>query len=349
MQIRKLITAFFINTILGLVFYSYLYYSEIGEFPAFFENWRLQIYILVGANVIGYLILLVNSLLSRIPFWLKKIGLRFVLGIIVNYATIIVSILILLWVYLKVTNLNISIPELLQDYNDIKIRVYILALVLDILFVVFDFLIYSYKYYSYGQVQNAKLERKQMQLQFEALRTQLSPHYLFNSLNTVSSLIYKDQHQTEDYIRKLAKTYQYILASDKIKLIPVSKEIDFIKDYCFLLNIRFGDAFRFEISINQELDQWFIPPMSIQILIENAVKHNVFDDDNPLKVFISTQNQSISVKNRVMREPANKESFKIGLSNIKKRYRVFTDKNIKVSKDTYFKVELPLIKPDWNG
>lgn len=349
MQIRKIITVFFISTILGLVFYSYLYYSEIGEFPAFLDNWKLQIYIVVGANMIGVLVLLVNSLLSRIPFWLKKFGLRFVLGIIINYVTIIVSIVILLWIYIKVTNLNTSIPELLQDYNEIKIRVYILVLVLDILFVVFDFLIYSYKYYSYGQVQNAKLERKQMQLQFEALRTQLSPHYLFNSLNTISSLIYKDQHQTEDYIRKLAKTYQYILASDKIKLIPLCEEVDFIKDYCFLLNIRFGDAFMYEINIDQGLDQWFVPPMSIQILIENAVKHNVFDDDNPLKVFISAQAQSISVKNKVMKEPTNKESFKIGLSNIKKRYRVFTDKSIIVSKDTHFKVELPLIKPDRNG
>ncbi|PLX16456.1 MAG: hypothetical protein C0597_07990 [Marinilabiliales bacterium] len=222
-------------------------------------------------------------------------------------------------------------------------------MVLDILYVVFDFLIYSYKYYSQGQIQNAMLVRKQMQLQFEALRTQLSPHYLFNSLNTISSLLYKDENHTEDYIRKLANTYQYILASDRKQLISLKDEIDFIQDYCYLLKIRFGEAFRYHIKIDEELLNWTIPPMSIQILVENAVKHNVFDDDNPLVVDIVSSNHMAYVRNKIMKSPANRESFKIGLSNIKKRYSVFTDKKVNVIKNDFFKVELPLLKPNKNG
>ena len=349
MQIRKIISIFFINTLLGLILYSYLYYGEIGEFPDFFENRGLLIYIILGSNLIGLFVLLVNSALNKISFWQRKIGLRFVLGIGVNYVTVIISVVFLLWGYLKITNLNYSINGLLEEYNEIKIRVYILVLVLDILFVVFDFLIYSYKYYLHGQVQNAKLTRKQMQLQFEALRTQLSPHYLFNSLNTISSLIYKDENQTEDYIRKLANTYQYILTSDKKQLISLKEEIAFIEDYCFLLKIRFGKSLQYQMDIDENLVEFLIPPISIQILVENAIKHNVFDDDQPLKVDIIASNNRVFVKNKIMKAPASRESFKIGLSNIKNRYQVFTDKQIKVIKDDYFKVELPLLKPGKNG
>ena len=134
------------------------------------------------------------------------------------------------WIYLEILAVEFTISTLPKEYIEIKQRIYILILVLDIIIVVFDFLIYSYKYYSQGQIQNARLIRKQIELQFEALKTQLSPHYLFNSLNTISSLIYRDTIQTENYIRKLANTYQYILESDKKQLISLNDEIEFIRD-----------------------------------------------------------------------------------------------------------------------
>jgi len=258
------------------------------------------------------------------------------------------SIFLLLWFYLIITDLNYRIKDLLEEYNEIKQRVYILILVLDILYVVFEFLVYSYKYYSQGQIQNAQLSRKQMELQFEALRTQLSPHYLFNSLNTISSLIYKDVNQTEEYIRKLANTYQYILASDKKQLISLEDEIDFIQDYCYLLNIRFGKAFKVSIEVENNYHKHMLPPISIQILVENAVKHNVFDDDNSLEVEIIAKDNIVYVKNRILKIPSSRESFKIGLSNIRKRYKVFTDKNIKIIKNDFFTVELPLLKSKTN-
>jgi len=349
MQLRKVISVFLINTISGLVLFSYLYYSQQGTFPQLLADWKLLTYIIAGSNFIGFSVVFVNSLFNRIPIWRKKIGIRFMLGIIINYITIIALTLIVLWIFLKINKLSYTLKTLLQEYNEIKVRVYILVLVLDILYVVFDFLIYSYKYYAYGQIQNARLAREQMELQFEALKTQLSPHYLFNSLNTISSLIYKDVNQTEEYIRKLAGTYQYILASDKIRLITLKKEIEFIKDYCFLLNIRFGKAFKAYIDVDEKSAECLIPPISIQILIENAVKHNVFDSTVPLEVDIITTNNHVSVKNKILKAPGNRESFKIGLSNIRKRYKVLTDKPVKIRKNEYFGVELPLLKSGNNG
>ena len=349
MRIRKIISLFFLNAFLGLILYSYLYYSQIGEFPKISEDWLLFIYMIIGANITGFFMTSLSWFFNRFSFWRKKIGLRFILGLVINYLSIFVIIYACIFIYLKLTQLNYSIRFLLEEYHEIAVRVYILILILDILLVVSDFLIYSYKYYSQGQLKTAQLSREQMELQFEALRTQLSPHYLFNSLNTISSLIYKDVNQTEEYIRKLASTYKYILESDKIQLISLKREIQFIYDYCYLLRIRFGKAFRVYIDIEKSYEKMLIPPISIQILVENAVKHNVFDDENPLEVDIIAKENSVFVKNRILKSPVNRESFKIGLGNIRKRYEVFSDKKIKITKNDFFNVELPLLKYEING
>lgn len=344
MQIRKYIILFFVNTVLGVVLYSYLFYSQTGAFPQIFGDWFLLSYIILGSNVLGFSIAIINSSLNKILFWQKKIGLRFIFGLIINYLVFIAIIYVLVFGYINFAKLNYSMNNLLEEFPEITIRVYILILILDILLVVSDFLIYSYKFYSQGQVKIARLQREQLELQFEALKTQLSPHYLFNSLNTISSLIYKDVNQTEEYIRKLAGTYKYILDSDQIPLISLKKEIEFVKDYCYLLHIRFGKSLRVYFDIQKIFEKMQIPPISIQILIENAVKHNVFDDDNPLDVDIITKKNSVFVKNKILKTPANRESFKIGLGNIRKRYEVFTDKRIRITKNDCFEVELPLLK-----
>ena len=344
MKVRKYIPLFFLNTFLGLILYSYLHYSELGEFPRFTDNWFLFSYLIIGANFIGFTLLFINSVLNKIQIWRKKPGLRFISGLIINYLTILSIIYLCVFIYLKLSGLNYAIKTLIEEYHEIAVRIYILTLILDILLVVSDFLIYSYKYYSHGQIKTARLNREQMELQFEALRTQLSPHYLFNSLNTISSLVYKDVNQTEEYIRKLASTYKYILESDKKQLIAVKEEIKFIDDYCYLLQIRFGKAFKVYIDVPKLFNEYLIPPISIQILVENAVKHNVFDDDNPLEVDIIAKENAVIIRNKILKTPANRESFKIGLGNIRKRYEVFTHKKIRIQKDKFFTVELPLLK-----
>lgn len=349
MKIRKIISLFIVNTSIGLILYTYLYFSQIGDFPKFSEDWFLFVYLIIGVNTIGFSITFVNSFLNKIPIWKKKIGLRFILGLAVNYLTILIIIYLCVFVYLNISNLNYTISALIEEFREIVIRIYILILIFDILLVVSDFLIYSYKYYSHGQLKTARLAREQMELQFEALRTQLSPHYLFNSLNTISSLIYKSEKQTEEYIRKLAGTYKYILESDKIPLIELEQEIKFIHDYCYLLHIRFGKSFKVSFDIFKHLEKMLIPPISIQILVENAVKHNVFDNENPLEVDIITKNNSVFVKNRIFKSPSERESFKIGLGNIRKRYEVFSDKKIRIVKNDFFEVELPLLKNEING
>jgi sensor histidine kinase YesM len=349
MTIKKIISIFLLNTLIGLLLFAYLYYSHLGIFPTWVDDWLSFIYVAIGANFIGYIISILNIGLNKIPFWKTKIGLRFILGLAVNYTSILLLIYFCLYCFVNISGISNSLGYVFNEYSEIVARVYILSMVLVILLVVSDFLIYSYKYYSQGQLKTARLSREQKELQLEALKTQLSPHYLFNSLNTVSSLIYKDQKQSEEYIRKLASTYKYILESDEKPLIKLKKEINFIKDYCYLLKIRFGDSFSFYIDVFKNCENLLIPPISVQILVENAVKHNVFDSESPLHVDIVTNNNSVFVRNKILKSPKERESFKIGLSNIKKRYEVFTDTNIKITKTDFFQVELPLLKSEFNG
>lgn len=349
MKLRKIISLFFTNIVIGLIIISYLFYSETGELPKLLKEWNHTLFAVLYANIIGFSVAFLNSLLNKIPFWRKKIGARFILGLIFNYAWILFIGYLCILIVENIAWLSFPYIAEIQDYPEVISRIYILLLVLVILLVVSDFLIYSYKYYSHGQIQNARLSRQQMELQFEALKTQLSPHYLFNSLNTISSLIYKDEKLTESYIRNLASTYKYILESDKISLITLKNEIRFIKDYCYLLDIRFGESLKVNFDIFKACESLLIPPLSIQILVENAVKHNVFDDETPLLVDVYTTNNSIVVSNKILKTPSNRESFKIGLGNIRKRYEIFTEKKVKISHDKIFKVELPLLKNENNG
>ena len=155
--------------------------------------------------------------------------------------------------------------------------------------------------------------------------------------------MYKDPALTETFIRKLAKTYQYILASDQKKLISVEQEIEFINIYFFLLQVRFDKSIQLNISVNSELQQKFIPPLSLQILVENAVKHNAITNDNPLIINIRSLSSTLIVSNNILKKPSDTESFKIGLENLKNRYQYFTDKPIRIINKEHFEVLIPII------
>jgi len=193
------------------------------------------------------------------------------------------------------------------------------------------------------QIESERQIRKQIELQFEALKTQLSPHYLFNSLNTISLLIYKDQQLAEKFIRKLALTYQYILDSHEKKLVPIKEEIEFIHAYTYLIKVRYEESFQIDIKIDPVIERALIPPLSIQILIENAVKHNVLSNEEPLTVTIKNNNSFLIIENNILKNPSTQHSFRIGHNNIINRYQYFTDKKIAITKSDKYTVQLPVI------
>ena len=179
---------------------------------------------------------------------------------------------------------------------------------------------------------------------FESLKNQLDPHFLFNSLNVLTSLIGENPNQAEKFTTKLSKVYRYVLEQRNKDLVPIQEELDFAKTYMELLRMRFEDAIEFNITENVSNPQLKIVPLSLQLLLENAVKHNVVSPSKPLVINIYEDNRSLVIENNINPKEAIGKSTKVGLQNIADRYGLITDRGVKIENNKKtFKVSLPLL------
>jgi len=190
------------------------------------------------------------------------------------------------------------------------------------------------------------LKRQNVESQMEILKNQVKPHFLFNSLNTVISVIPDEPDKAIDYIQRLSKVYRYILEIKDQKLIPLSEELDCIKDYVHMLQIRFGENLKFELSEENINEDKHIVPLSLQLLVENAVKHNIISNKKPLKINIQKgKNGSLLVSNNLQPKVQKMPSTGTGLENIKSRYEMLTDQNVDIIQtQEQFTVSIPLIE-----
>lgn len=205
--------------------------------------------------------------------------------------------------------------------------------------------IYFYQQLKKSIQEKEELQRENIKSQLEGLKSKVNPHFLFNSLNTLAYLIPEDAEKSVKFVQKLSKVYRYILEMSDEKLIPLQKELDFLNAYIFLLKERFEENLRVEIDIPKARLKDKIIPLSLQILFENAIKHNVISSSKPLfiKVLINEEGKLI-VENNLQKKKQIKNSTKFGLENIKNRYRFFSTEAVDViSTSTSFIVSLPLI------
>ena len=179
---------------------------------------------------------------------------------------------------------------------------------------------------------------------FESLKSQLDPHFLFNSLNVLTSLIGENPYKAEKFTTKLSKIYRYVLEQRNKDLIPVLEEIKFANTYMELLGMRFEDAVKFEIPSSITNKNLKIVPLSLQLLLENAVKHNVVSSSKPLTIRIYEQDNYLIIENNINPKQAIGQGTKVGLRNIADRYGLITDKNVIIENNNkIFKVSLPLL------
>jgi len=191
-----------------------------------------------------------------------------------------------------------------------------------------------------------QIDRERSQAELEALRKELDPHFIFNSLNTLNHLIVNDPQQAYMFNNKLAQVYKYFLINKNNELISIYDELDFIDSYFFLLQIRHDNKLNLhtELAGNDERVT-MIPPFALQILVENAIKHNEFSEARPLNIQITLNNEYLKVCNNVKPKPYLVHSTGIGLKNLSSRYKILCNKDIVVENtDEYFAVKLPLIK-----
>jgi len=188
------------------------------------------------------------------------------------------------------------------------------------------------------------LKKANLQRQFEGLKSQINPHFLFNSLNTLSSLIEEDPDQAEEFVEELASVYRYLLRSNDMQTATLGAELDFIQSYFHLLRTRYGAHIHLEQRVDERYCSYILPPLTLQLLLENAVKHNVILPELPLFIRIWTTGQGqLVVQNNLQRKTTRVSSNRVGLANIAAQYRLLGPEQIRVEdNDQDFTVTLPL-------
>jgi LytS/YehU family sensor histidine kinase len=192
---------------------------------------------------------------------------------------------------------------------------------------------------------STRLQKETFQAQLEGLRNQINPHFLFNSLNVLRSLITFNKAQAMEFVKRLSTVYRSLLVHSEKKLVSLEQEMKLTEAYIYLLITRFGASLRFEINIQKEHLNLLLPPGSLQMLIENAVKHNGSTRKNPLCININSKDHSLIIKNNLQPRLDKIESTKTGLQNIRRRYELLSNREIELkSTEEEFSVLLPLLE-----
>lgn len=196
-------------------------------------------------------------------------------------------------------------------------------------------------------VENEELRTESVRHQYESLKNQLNPHMLFNSLNTLQSLIRESPPKALDYTQELSQVLRYTLQDNDRQSVTLAEEMQFARAYIYLMKMRYEENLRFRIDIDERMAGLQLPPMSVQLLLENAIKHNEISNRNPLTITIRTEGAALLVCNRMQPKRLTPAGPGIGLDNLAKRYRLLWQQEIQIStSDGMFCVRLPLYQPD---
>jgi PAS domain S-box-containing protein len=189
-----------------------------------------------------------------------------------------------------------------------------------------------------------RLQKEKLQSQFETLRSQVNPHFLFNSLNVLTSLIKIEPDLAEQFTIRLSMVYRYVLENKDKDLVTLETELDFLKAYTFLLDIRFSGKMKVDVRLSENEMQLKVVPLALQLLIENAIKHNTFSRTKPLLVNITAEEDYLVIENNLQVREAHVQSTGVGLQNIGSRYAYFTERKvISGIEDDKFIVKIPLL------
>lgn len=189
----------------------------------------------------------------------------------------------------------------------------------------------------------AQLEKEKTLVQFDNLKNQINPHFLFNALSALDSLISENPRLASQFLQHLSRVYRYVLQNKDRTAVPLEVELDFIKNYIFLVETRFQKSMRIKMEVSHEHGDKMIVPVTLQVLIENAIKHNVANEQNPLCIEVSIINDYLVVQNDFQPRSNVETSNRQGLENLKSLYRFLTDKPLTIEQNHKFKVSVPLL------
>ena len=205
-------------------------------------------------------------------------------------------------------------------------------------------LLLTKKFYE-GQNEFLKIEKQQKENELKLLRSQIDPHFLFNNLNTLDSLIDSNTEKAKEYINRLSLIYRYLIKTKDAEVMELSEEIQLAENYMFLIKTRFENDYDFKIETQTTIEDKFIPTGAIQALLENVVKHNKPLNGNAIKTIISIEENVLKVINTKSKIQTKNESFGTGLENLKARYKLLSDKEVVIINTEHeYKISIPIIK-----
>jgi len=329
--------------ILGLAIYTYLntvlcevysyFHIAIEWYYAFGTIALITLSIWEGSRLMEPLF---NRIIQRQKNKIKALGLFFAI------AAVLTTIL--------TTGVVFLVSMVLHDHNvsetiiPLKLNL-IYAWLANLLFHLLNAITYYFTEYKTKWIEAEELKRMSAQAELQLLKSQINPHFLFNNLNVLSALVMKNTEEANRFIEEFSKVFRYILNNHDKELVNIKTELDYIKPYIFLLKKRFAEGLDISVDIPPDQEKFYIIPASIQMLIENAIKHNVVSRNRPLHIRVHTNgNNTIIVSNNLQLRESVDNSTKIGLKNIIKRYWLVSGRKVEVFKDeNAFTVTLPLL------
>lgn len=330
---------------LGSSIFFFTFFSEEKTLESFGYNLLISsIYAFSLGLSNGYL----NDFLNKKLSWTEQTRLRTILGII---ATIIVNFIVVYacnYVNYVIIQKVASTEDFLSGKYDFTTWFMINFALMISAFLHAKGFMEELKKNTKKEVVEQKLIAKSANAQFESLKNQLDPHFLFNSLNVLTALIDENPEQAQKFTTSMSKIYRYVLEQKDKEMVKVEDEIEFAKIYCNLLKTRFEDSVDFTFDINSDDLQKMVVPLSLQLLLENCIKHNFATSGRPLNIRIFTEGKFLCIENNLQVREQLTESAGIGLSNIVQRYALLTKENVFIEKSEHnFKVKVPiLIKKD---
>ncbi|AWX43153.1 Sensor protein LytS [Flagellimonas maritima] len=221
---------------------------------------------------------------------------------------------------------------------------YYISFTISMVVVFIFYSVFYYRFYKEKQLKEQKIIAGTASARFDALKNQLDPHFLFNSLNVLTSLIEEDPHQAQKFTTSLSKVYRYVLEQKNKDLVTVDEELNFARTYVRLLKMRFEDSIVFSIPDKSIIPDSRIVPLSLQLLLENAVKHNVVTSAKPLHITVKEESGMLIVSNNLQEKQVVKKSSGVGLQNIQQRYEILTDRQVFIDKTaSNFSVAIPIL------
>ena len=339
---NHLIRAILIGTV--IYFINLAIYFFMGRFDDGFNNqlfgwtfyFKNMVFALILYMVNAYWIQYLVVTYKHDLFSLKRFTIGITGNILVSILGIFLSRFVLVVVFEKM--------PLIEFLNNEKPGYYLSSLILAIGISLIFYATWYYKYRQETKVKEQKIIAGTASAKFDALKNQLDPHFLFNSLNVLTSLIEEDPHQAQKFTTSLSKVYRYVLEQKNKDLVSVDEEFQFARTYVKLLKMRFEDSIHLEIPEHSNNPDAKIIPLSLQLLLENAVKHNVVTSSKPLYIKVYEENGMLVVDNNLQEKQVVKKSSGVGLQNIRQRFGILTDRQVEIIKsDSDFRVKLPLL------